>query len=107
MDLRVTGEALGKLPRNVAVTTELSAKPFDFIQIFVTSRKELELQLQKLKAFLKKDGLIWISYPKGTSEFKTDINRDIIREFAATIGLQTVALVSLDETWSAIRLKIV
>jgi hypothetical protein len=97
---------LGKLPQNVAVTTEPSAKPFDIVQLFVTSKKELEVHLPKVKALAAKNGLLWVTYPKGTSQFKTDINRDVIREFGATVGLQAVALVSIDETWSALRLKI-
>ncbi len=49
--------------------------------------------------------MLWVTYPKGTSKVKADINRDIIREYARTIGLEAVALVSVDDTWSALRLK--
>jgi len=98
---------LGKLPANVAVLTE-PTKPVDVIQVFVTSKKDLESQLIRLKSALRTPrGLLWVTYPKGTSEVKTDVNRDIIREFALKFGLQAVALVSIDETWSALRLKIV
>jgi hypothetical protein len=97
---------LGRLPANVAVLTEPTSKPVDLIQVFVTSKKELEDKLAKLKSVLNPKGLLWVTYPKGTSKVKTDINRDIIREFAQTIGLQAVAMVSIDETWAALRLKI-
>lgn len=100
-------ETLGKLPKNVVATADSSAKPFDLIQLFVMSRKELESKLPELRDLLAKSGLLWVSYPKGTSQFKTDINRDVIREFAATVGLQTIALFSIDETWSAMRVKVV
>jgi hypothetical protein len=36
-----------------------------------------------------------------------DINRDSIAAYAATIGLQAVAMISVDEDWSALRLKVV
>ncbi len=97
---------MGKLPANVTILTEPS-KPVDFIQVFVTSRKKLEAQLNKLKPLLSLRGLLWVTYPKGTSKAKTGINRDIIRDFAQKIGLQAVAMVSIDETWSALRLKTV
>ena len=38
---------------------------------------------------------------------KTDVNRDILREIVVGFGFETVALFSVDETWSAIRLKVV
>jgi hypothetical protein len=37
---------------------------------------------------------------------KGDINRDTITAYAETIGLEGVAIVSIDEDWSALRLKI-
>lgn len=97
---------LGELPPNVVVMTVPTA-PVDFIQFFVTSRKELEEKLNKLKSLLASKGLLWVTYPKGTSKIKADINRDSIRKFAQTIGLEGVAIISVDETWSALRLKIV
>jgi hypothetical protein len=77
----------------------------DLIQLFVTSRIELEASLQRLKTSLKANGLLWISYPKGTSKIQADINRDSINAYARSIGLQGVAMISIDDTWSALRLK--
>ncbi len=92
------------LPPGVTVLTESSA-PVDLVQVFVSSRKELEEKLEKLKKLLKPSGLLWVSYPKGTSKIKADINRDSINDYAHSIGLQGVAMVSIDDTWSALRLK--
>ncbi len=78
-------------------------KPFDLIQLFVTTQKELEKQMPKIKTLIKEKGLIWVTYPKG----KAEINRDTIREYAPTMGLQAVSLVAADDSWSAIRLKVV
>ena len=94
------------LPSGVAVV-EKSSEPVDVIQVFLTSRKDMESQLPALKKLLKPRGILWASYPKGTSKIKADINRDSIREYVHTIGLETVALVALDDTWSALRLKVV
>jgi hypothetical protein len=96
---------LGKLPQGVIILNQ-PAKGIDVIQIFVTSKKELEDQLVKLKSILSEKGLLWITYPKGTSKAKVDINRDVIREYAQSIGLQAIAMVSINDTWSALRLKI-
>jgi hypothetical protein len=36
----------------------------------------------------------------------TDINRDIIAAYTRTIGMVGVAMISIDDTWSVLRLKI-
>lgn len=97
-------DTMGKLPEN-ATKVEITTGNLDFIQAFVTSRKELEASLSDLKEALKRDGLLWITYPKGTSKIKTDINRDSINAYAQTVGLQGVAMISVDDTWSALRLR--
>jgi predicted CoA-binding protein len=97
---------LGVLPKNVSILSE-SEEKVDFLQIFVKNRKELEEFLPKLKEKLKAEGKLWVSYLKGTSKIKTDINRDSLREFAQTIGLKAVGLISINKEWSSMRLKIV
>jgi hypothetical protein len=96
--------ARGKLSQNIDLSTKESG-PADLIQFFVSSRKELEAKLPSLKAILQPKGLLWITYPKGTSKLPADINRDSIGAYALSIGLQPVAMISVDENWSALRLK--
>ncbi len=80
---------------------------FDVIQVFLSTRTALEAELPRLKPLLAPDGKLWVTYPKGTSKTLTaDINRDDIHRYTATIGLQTVAQVSVDDDWSAIRCKV-
>ncbi len=95
---------IDNLPASVTVVKE-PKKQIDIIQLFVSSKKDLQAQLGKMQKVLTPAGMLWVTYPKGTSKVKTDINRDIIREYARTIGLEAVALVSVDDTWSALRLK--
>ena len=95
---------LGQLPAKVILLTKPEGL-FDLIQVFVTSRQELEEWLPRLKASLKPNGLLWVTYPKGTSKMKTDVNRDSINTFAKSVGLQGVAMISIDDVWSALRLK--
>jgi hypothetical protein len=97
---------MGELPSGVTIRTQPEGEA-DLVQVFVSSKKELEEQLTALKPHIKSRGLLWVTYPKGTSKIKVDINRDIIAGYARTIGLQGVAMISIDETWSALRLKVV
>lgn len=94
------------LSKKIVVLKEARA-PVDIIQIFVTSKKELGEQLGRLKPLLDPKGILWVTYPKGTSKIQADINRDSIRQQAQTLGLEAVAIFSVDNDWSALRLKLV
>ena len=99
-------EILGKLPYGVVVLQD-TVKGIDLIQVFVTSEAELEAHLSILPPLLKPNGVFWVSYPKGTSKIPVDVNRNIINSYANTKGLQGVAMIAIDKTWSALRLKII
>jgi len=96
---------LGPLPAGMEVVSGM-ATPVDLILAYIVDRKELEKHLEQLKGLLKPNGLLWIAYYKGTSKIKTDINRDSINAYAQGMGLQGVAMISMDDDWSALRLKL-
>lgn len=97
---------LGELPPEVTLVTQPDA-PVDIIQVFVANRQELEEQLPRLKPLVKPKGMIWVTYYKGTSKTKTDIHRDTIAAYARSLDLEAVAMIAIDEDWSALRLKVV
>jgi hypothetical protein len=98
-------EILGDLPKDVTFSTNPEGE-FEFIHVFVKSLKELTKHLKIITPLLKSKGLLWVSYPKGTSKLKVDINRDVIWEYVKTLGMSAVSMISIDKTWSAMRLKI-
>lgn len=79
-------------------------KEADIIQLFISSKEELQNFIDKNRSFLKKTCALWVTYPKGSPHL--GINRDIIAEFLLSFGLEGVAICSVDETWSALRFKI-
>lgn len=97
---------MGDLPRGARIVNK-TTEPLEAVQFFCDSRKELESQLPKLVSLLKPNDMLWVTYHKGTSKVKTDINRDSIAAYARTIGLQAVAMISIDDDWSALSLKTV
>jgi hypothetical protein len=97
---------MGQLPEGTILLSDSSCL-VEVIQVFVTNRLELEAQLSQLKDLLAPKGMIWVTYHKGTSKVKTDINRDTINAYAGGLGLQGVAMISIDDDWSALRLKLI
>jgi hypothetical protein len=95
---------LGPLPKG-ATRLVRAAQEIDVIQVFIKSRKELEARLPRLKGYLAPSGALWLAYPKGSTARGMDISRDVIWRYARTLGLGPVALIAIDETWSAMRLK--
>lgn len=95
---------MGALPEGARLAAE-SDVPVDIIQVFVESRAALEAQLPRLKALLHPTGALWVTYYKGGARVQTDIHRDSINAYAATLGLRGVAIIAVDEDWSALRLK--
>lgn len=99
-------ESLAKDVSKSVVFLKEAKTPANIIQVFVTSNRELGEQLAKLKPLLSPNEILWVTYPKGASKIKADINRDIIREIAPSFGLEAVAIFSVNEDWSALRLKL-
>jgi len=75
----------------------------DFIHLFCTTFSELENNVTMLKNMLKKDGLFWISWPKGSSGISADLKRDDIREHLLSLGLVDVKICAIDENWSGLK----
>ena len=82
------------------------AEGVDAAHIFVTERPELEAMLATLRHQIAKDGQIWVSWPKKTSNFRTDITEDTIREACLPLGLVDTKVCSVNETWSGLKLVI-
>jgi hypothetical protein len=99
-------ELLGALPdRTETFTTAQVSITYDFVQLFVRSVAELEAQARVAIDAVKPNGLLWISYPKKSGKIKTDISRDMGWEAVRKAGWDGVTLVSIDETWSALRFR--
>lgn len=94
----------GYLPGNVHLVEEVF-NPVDFVHLFVRNSSELNEFLGSALKVLKKDGLFWISYPKKSSKVKSDLNRDELVSLLRKVGHEGVSLISIDDTWSAMRIK--
>jgi len=73
--------------------------------VFINNGKELLDFLSNGLKNVEPDSVLWLAYPKGTSRVKTDINRDTIRVTAEGYNITTVAAISIDDTWSALRFR--
>jgi hypothetical protein len=77
--------------------------PLDFIQFFSSRRSHLDEQFPKLKASLSPSGMLWVSWPKGSSGVPTDLTENVVRDIGLTNGLVDVKVCAVDETWSGLK----
>lgn len=78
---------------------------FDFVQLFVKNEAELAKLAPKAVATLEPDGILWISFPKGSSKIQTDLTRDKGWDSTKKLPLKWVTLVSVNDTWSAFGMR--
>jgi hypothetical protein len=79
---------------------------FDFVHLFVLSRKDFENLLPKMRKELKLDGMIWVSWPKKSSKIQSDLDENIIRNFALKNKLVDVKVCAVSQVWSGLKLVI-
>ena len=84
---------------------DAEAGTFDFVLLFARDIAALKEGAPLALKAVKRDGLLWICYPKGTSKMKSDLSRDRGWETVASADWEGVTLVSFDETWSAMRFR--
>src|SRR5687767_13298811 len=74
------------LPANVDVREALD-DTFDLIWYFSKKKADFERDLPALRERIKPKGLLWVTYPKGSSKVPTDLNRDIVAAAGVPFGL--------------------
>jgi hypothetical protein len=97
-------QELSPLPKGVEIVEKLTGK-FDWVQVFVKSKAELDKVVPKIVKTLKPESLLWISFPKGTSNIQTDLTRDQGWDAIPADTLKWVTLISVNATWSAFSLR--
>lgn len=96
-------ELFADFPAEIEILNKLEPESADFIHIFCTSFEEFKEVSKEYKNALKKSGLLWVSWPKGSSSIKTDLKRDPIREYLLENGLVDVKVAAIDEDWSGLK----
>ncbi|GAB4245798.1 MAG: DUF3052 family protein [Ekhidna sp.] len=96
-------DLLERTPLETAWSETLKSPPYDFQHVFVTEARVLKKKWPKWKKALKKNGSLWVSWPKGTSSIQTDLNGNIVRELGLDGGLVDVKVCAVDEDWSGLK----
>ncbi|MES1216119.1 MAG: DUF3052 domain-containing protein [Bacteroidota bacterium] len=80
----------------------------DLVHLFVSSNKEFESEMKKMKPLLKKNPslTIWVSWYKKSSGIATDIIEDVVRNYALKNDLVDVKVCAVSDIWSGLKLVV-
>lgn len=81
------------------------ADTVDVVLLPALNQAELAQYLPEALARLNEKGSLWIAYLKQSASKATDIDRDSIDAYVRQHGATTVAIISVDLDWSALRVK--
>jgi hypothetical protein len=83
-----------------------TAHDLDFVHLFVQARDGLPERLRALRAWIARDGMVWVSWPKKASRVRTDVDEGVVRHAGLAAGLVDVKVCAVDETWSGLKFVI-
>jgi hypothetical protein len=102
--IHAPGNYLDELQHDSEISFSVRGK-FDWIQIFVKNKAELDALAPRAANALKPESMLWITFPKGTSRIQTDLTRDKGWDEVQKLNLKWINLVSINETWSVFAMR--
>ncbi|MBZ9849150.1 DUF3052 domain-containing protein [Mesorhizobium sp. CA14] len=79
---------------------------YDAVHAFVRQRAEIEDGLAGIETAIKRDGMVWVSWPKKASKVPTDVTEGVVRAEALKRDLVDVKVAAVNEIWSGLKLVI-
>lgn len=97
------GFSLGDLPDGVTVRRRTGAGPYDVVVCFCPDLDRLTARWSVLHRRTTVAGALWIAWPKRSSGVPTDLNENVIRDFALAHGRVDVKVCAVDDVWSGLK----
>ena len=79
---------------------------YDAVHAFTRQRAEIEDRLAGIEAAIKRDGMVWVSWPKKASKVPTDVTEHVVRAEALKLDLVDVKVAAVNDIWSGLKLVI-
>ena len=92
------------LSENMEIYDSISSD-MDLVVLFVNNNSDFDKYILIVIGNIKKDGILWICYPKKSSGVETDASGETIRGKMFKYGYKAVTQISIDEIWTGIRFR--
>lgn len=77
----------------------------DVVLLFVSNRSELESVMRPAAEALSSRSILWVFFRRGARAAGLDMSRNDVWEVADSLSMRPMGLVSVDDRWSAFRLR--
>jgi hypothetical protein len=80
----------------------------DFIHLFAKDIAAFKKEMVKVLSYVKKNTavIIWVSWYKKSAGIATDLNENIIRDFALQNNLVDIKVCAVSDIWSGLKLVV-
>jgi hypothetical protein len=96
----------GDIPSGISINYNDEAA-FNVLITFTINKDQLNKQIQSNLKKIDAKTIFWVFYPKKTSKIKSDLDLMKSWEELNTFGLTPCASAAVNETWTALRLKLI
>lgn len=78
--------------------------PYDVVLLFCPNRAGLRRRWLAALDHTATNGALWVAWPNRASGVPTDLNENVVRDFALPHGVVDVKVIAVDQTWSGLKL---
>jgi hypothetical protein len=79
------------------------AVPYDVVLCFCPDQARLVERWPVLHPLTTPAGALWVAWPKRSSGISTDLNENVVRDYALVNGRVDVKVCAIDDTWSGLK----
>ena len=87
----------------VDVTFRKRARQADVVHLFCANRRALETRIERALEQVAPGGMLWVSWPKKSSELFRDLTEDGLREIILPRKWVDVKVCAVDQDWSGLK----
>ena len=108
MLINAPGNYYDLLQTNISKQLATAKQTPDLVHLFVTSFKEFEASMKKLKPVCKANPniTIWVSWYKKSAGIATDVTEDVIRNYSLKNDLVDIKVCAVSDIWSGLKLVV-
>ncbi len=97
-------DLLADLPESARIEAHPGEnKELDVAILFVTDEGALRAEFSAVAGLLRRNGGLWVSWPKQSSSLATDLKGGQVRTIGLEKGLVDNKVCAIDEDWSGLR----
>lgn len=94
---------LGVLPPGVKVFVTNLTNPIDLIILFVEKESALRVAFPVFAEKLSQSGMVWVAWPKKSSNVLTDLSFANVQRIGLDCGLVDVKVCAINDIWSGLK----